>query len=317
MLFTFSSTSRPARAAVLGLTLFAGSAIGTGCGSTRPAAAPLLPTPTPVPVEYSLSVPSTDLAIAAFFDTTSSADRFAAEAKLVLASSLAAWTSPGRGGIDISINTLSSRSWDEESQRLVARLDGLPAAPVLRTTLARPGAVQVAVCDANTFSRAKCIADATDHYNAALTAALEDEAKAEAELDVAFGAFTALAESRRQQADALAQRIIALDLGRDSTGSDISGALLRGAETLRASRASKRVMLIQSDLIPSGPQHPGSLDLRGIDIVTFFFDCPQGVDCGAHRDAYTNTFLAAGAASVSWLDVGASRLVPSILEEVR
>lgn len=303
----------------LALLLAVISVAATGssaCGSVRNDAEPLLATPTPVAAEHALVLPPTELTVAAVFDITTSADRFGPEAKALLANSLATWPAPGRGGVDITLSVLSSRSWDAGSQILAVHLDGLPERPVRRPTLARPATPLLEACAANTFDRANCVAKATTGYNEALAKSLEDETRADVEFRKDLDAFEHLFNQRKAEAAALAERITDLDLGHDSGGSDVSGALLRGAESLQRAKAAKRVLLVQSDLVPYGKQQPGVLDLHGIDVVTFFFDCPQGIDCSAHHQANEQALLAAGAVSVSWLDPGAARLTTNILEEL-
>jgi hypothetical protein len=305
-------------ATVLFLAVISMAATGSSaCGSVRTDAEPLTSTPTAVVAEHAFALPSTELAVAAVFDITTSADRFGPEAKALLANSLATWPAPGRGGVDVTLSVLSSRSWDAASQLLAVHLDGVPEKPVRRVSIPRPPTPDLEACSVHTFDRAKCVANATTSYNEALARAVADEARADSELRKDLGAFEHLFNQRKAEAAALAERITNLDLGHDSAGSDVSGALLRGAETLQRPKAAKRILLVQSDLVPFGRQQPAILDLRGIDVVTFFFDCPQGIDCGAHRQANEQAFLAAGASSVSWLDPGAARLTTSILEEVR
>jgi hypothetical protein len=305
---------------LLSLFLAAITLASTGCnalGSARNPADPLLATPTPVVPELAFALPPTELAVAAVFDITTSADRFGPEAKAFLANSLAAWPAPGRGGLDLTISVLSSRSWDAGSELLALHLDGLPERPLRRVSLPRPATPHLEACAVYTFDRGNCTAKTTTSYNEALARALDDEARAESELHTALAAFDTLLNQREAEAAAIAERITNLGLGHEAAGSDIAGALLRGAETLRRAKATKRVLLIESDLVPYGRQQPGVLDLRGIDVVAFFVDCPQGIDCGAHRKANEQALLAAGASSVVWLDPAASRLTTSILEEVR
>ena len=288
-----------------------------GCGSARKDTDPILATPTAAASVLAVTIPPTTLAVQAVFDITSSADRFGPEAKAQLAASVAAWPAPGRGGLDVTVSVLSSRSWDAASQLLTVHLDGLPEKPVRRETLFRPQAPVLEACALNTFDRAKCTSNATKAYNTALAKALADEAAAGYELTVELTAYERLVSQRKAEAAALADRITNVDLRHDPAGSDVSGALLRAVESLRPAKATKRMLLVQSDLLPYGKQQPGVLDLTGIDIVVFFFDCPQGIDCSAHRLASEQAFLSAGAASVSWFDPAASRITTNILEVVR
>lgn len=256
----------------------------------------------------------TELAVYAIFDITSSADRFSLEAKAQLAASVAAWPKPGRGGLDVTVAILSSRSWDASQQLLSAHVDGLPPEPVRPTTTNRPQKPDLGECKSAPFGRDKCEATAVATYNTALSVVLEEERQAEAEFQSAVAEYELLVAARRSEAAAIGERILNVDLGKETAGSDVQGALLRAAETLAMSTASSRIALVASDMVPYGKQQPGTLNLSDTNVVVFYFDCPQGTDCTAHRQAQEALLLSAGAKSVAFFDPASSRLIPSILE---
>ena len=112
---------------------------------------------------------------------------------------------------------------------------------------------------------------------------------------------------RGAEASALAEALDSIALPIDDRGTDIDGALARAAEQLRTSRASRKLLILWSDLKPYGAQHPGAIDLSNIEIVVVL-DCHQGVDCSAHRTAFSDRVLALGAVSIQWIDPSAASL---------
>lgn len=299
------------------ITLLGVVALLVRCAPPVPDPPALEPTPGVTRMKQELTLPPTELALTAVFDITSSADRYADEAKALLAAHVAQWPVPGRGALELSIQVLNSKSWDAASIVLTARLEGLPARPIKRQTMTRPAEPDFSRCNQNAFGRGKCVSELTDRYNVELRLALEDDALADAELQEAMATFEQIASERHAQATALAETIVAQNLGRDPTASDVSGALLRASESFSGSPASRRAILIQSDFVPSGRQQPGTLALNAIAVIGWYFDCPQASDCQVHQRSVEEKLLSAGALSVRFLDPARSRLSANILEEIR
>ena len=292
--------------------LFAGLltvvALGTAaCGDLTPANQAIVVAPTPRPTATTTSVPPVDLAVVYTKDVTTSADRYGERALEVLSTAVADWPAPERGGLEVYLNVLSSTSYDAGSTVFVGAIAGLPGAPVLRPVLARPSQPDLAHCQANAFARSKCEGEIIERYNAALASAVEDERIAGRELDEATMAYTELLSVRRAEASALAEALDSIALPIDDRGTDIDGALARAAEQLRTSRASRKLLILWSDLEPYGAQHPGAIDLSNIEIVVVL-DCHQGVDCAAHRTAFSDRVLALGALSIQWIDPSVASL---------
>src|SRR5690606_33275315 len=111
------------------------------------------------------------------------------------------------------------------------------------------------------FGRDKCEATAVATYNTALSVVLEEERQVDAEFQSAVAEYELLVAARRSEAAAIGERILNVELGKETAGSDVQGALLRAAETLAMSKASSRIALVASDLVPYGKQQPGTLNL--------------------------------------------------------
>jgi len=169
-------------------------------------------------------------------------------------------------------------------------------------------------CRKNAFSRIRCEEGLVNGYNDALSAALDDELLADKEHKLDLAAHAALVRQRADEMKSLTDRIRNLQLAPDNQGSDISGGILRAAEFLNASAAQHKWLIIQSDLVPSGPQQRGDLQLHGFNVVVVFWDCRESRSCAARKDDATNRFVAAGAASVVFYDPASSRLVTNILD---
>jgi hypothetical protein len=274
-----------------------------------------LPAPTRAATR-TLIVPETELTAVVLLDITTSAERYAEEAKSAVAGRLAAWFSPGRGGLDLHISRIASNSYDASNEIFSIAIQGLPEEPSLRPTLARPPAPDVQTCKANVFGRAACEAALTESHNAALQEAVADEDTAANEFEQARALFEQVRTQRLAEVAEVSEQIKLLDLVRDDRGTDLDGALLRAAEILQAARAPQKLLIVQSDMLPSGRQTPGELNLKVVNVLVIFYDCREG-DCAGRKAAWTERFIAAGAASVAWHDPASSRLLSDLFEAVR
>ena len=119
------------------------------------------------------------------------------------------------------------------------------------------------------------------------------------------------------QVEAIAENLRALSFTMDQRGTDIQGALLRAAESLAASDAPRKLVLIASDWIEYGPAQEGDLHFpAGTIVKAFFYDCVESRDCFSRKKSWSEKLLAAGAERVIWLDPAASRLQANPFLEV-
>lgn len=295
-----------------GVATLAAAPLFTSC-DIEPASsrASLLVAPSSTPTSPVLTIPETELATVVLLDATTSADRFAEEAKAIVSDRLASWFIPGHGGLELHLNRITSDSYDASNELFSAAIPGLPEEPVLRPTLQHPAGPDFASCKKNAFGRAACEAELTNNYNLALHEALADEEAAAVELDEATALFEELHASRLAEAEQVAEQLRSLDPGSDDRGTDLDGAFLRAAEILQASHAPKKLVIVQSDMLPWGHQSTGTLDLTNVIVLVWFYDCRED-DCGARKAMWTERFTAAGALSVQWLDPASSRVLTDL-----
>lgn len=275
---------------------------GTACGELTTTNEAMMVAPTARPTAMATpTVQALELAVVFTPDITTSANRYGDRALEIFAEAVTGWPAPGRGGLEVFLNLLSSTSYDASSTLFVGAVDGLPEAPTPRPPIERPRQPDLSACQDNAFARAKCEAGIVARYNAALGRAVEDEELAEREFRQATSAFQGLVVAREAEASALAEGLASLVLPVDDRGTDIDGALARAAEQLRSSIGGRKLLIVWSDLEPYGRQQPGVIDLTGIDVVVIL-DCHQGVDCPALRAAFSARVLALGATSIRWLE---------------
>lgn len=290
----------------------------TACEGYGLAPTTVQPTPTTVPAAATPApVPADSVVVVSLFDVTSSAIRFQEEAKQVLANELDALLAPGHGGFQLVAGTISSNSFDAANSKLAVRVSGVPPEPVPRAVSPRPAPPDLTSCQRNPFGRQQCEAKLTSEYTSQLNAVLAEEARATTEFEAATAAWQQILKSRTAEVASAAAQLRDLPLTLDRKGTDIWGALLRAAETVSASSAPKKLVVIASDWESSGRQQEGDLHLpAGTIVKAIFFDCVESRSCLDRKRAWTEQLLAAGAERVVWLDPGASRLQTNIFSEV-
>ncbi len=290
----------------------------TGCDDYASAPATALPTPTIISATVTpAALPADAVIVVSLFDVTSSAIRFQEEAKQVLANELQALLVPGHGGFQLVAATITSNSFDAANSKLALRVAGLPLAPVAPPVSPRPTPPDLTSCQRNPFGRQQCEAKLTAEYTSELNTFLAEETRAKNELGAATDAWQQILNGRKAEVASAAAQLRDLPLTLDRKGTDIWGALLRAAETVSASWAPKKLVVIASDWEPSGRQQEGDLHFpAGTIVKAIFFDCVESRSCLDRKRSWTEQLLAAGAERVVWLDPGASRLQTSIFSEV-
>ncbi len=290
----------------------------SSCGDLATDRPVLSPTPWPVStLAPAAPIPLDEIIVVSLHDVTSSAIRYQDDAKLLVAEQLHLLLRAGHGGFQLVVGTISHSSFDPANTRLALRVDGLSPKPVMRQTSPRPQAPDLTACQANPFGRQQCAARLVAEYNTRLQAAVADEAEAAREFASAKSSWDAVFANRSSQVEVAAGQVRDLPLNVDFVGTDIRGALLRAAETLAASKAPRKLLLVSSDWLPSGPQQEGELHLpQGTTVKAIYLDCLESRDCLARKQAWTEKLLAAGAERVLWFDPGSSRLTTNLFEEV-
>lgn len=309
------SVSRPRLVHIgVGSLLATGMLLGTACQriGSDPSAG-LSPTPTIATTTVSFTTPPAQLGVVMLADiTTSTKTSYVSGAMTLVADQLQQWLQPGHGGAQFVLSLIDHDSYDTANERLAFQFDGLPPKPVRRTTVPRPAQPDYASCQANAFSRAQCEQHLTATYNTDLAKSTADEQAADMKYAETLDSYNKLVAQREGQVKSLTDRLRGLDLPIDDTGTDVSGALLRGAQALAAMHTPDKYLVIQSDLVPSGPQQPGSLDLTGVHVVVVYWDCHQDDACSQRQQAMEAEFKAAGAASVQWYDPAGSALITDL-----
>ncbi len=307
-----------AAAAFAATSLLIGST-GAACGEIAPTrSVALSPTPTPTATRTAAPViPSDEFVVYVLNDVTSSAIRFSDEGKRLVAAQLHQLLLPGHGGAQVVAATITSNSFDPINTKFASRFDGLPPKPSKRLSKSLPTTPDLSRCQKNPFNRQGCEATLAGAYQTELHLAFKDESKADEEFQAATSDWQQMFATRTAEVEVLAGQLRDAPLPLDSTGTDVWGALLRASETLSASRAPTKLLLVSSDWLPSGKQQQGDLHFpAGTIVKTIFYDCTESRDCLARKQSWTEMLLAAGVERVLWLDPGASRLQTNLFEEV-
>lgn len=290
----------------------------TGCADYASTPATAQPTPTTISATATpAALPADAVVVVSLFDVTSSAIRFQDEAKQVLANQLQTLLAPGHGGFQLVAGTITSNSFDAANSKLALRVAGLPLAPVPPPVSPRPSPPDLTSCQRNPFGRQQCEAKLAAEYTSELNTVLAEEARARNELAAASDAWQQVQHGRAAEVASAAAQLRDLPLTMDRNGTDLWGALLRAAETVSASSAPKKLVVIASDWEPSGRQQEGDLHFpAGTIVKAIFFDCVESRNCLDRKRSWTEQLLAAGAERVVWLDPAASRLQTEIFSEV-
>lgn len=290
----------------------------TGCADYASTPATAQPTPTTISATATpAALPADAVVVVSLFDVTSSAIRFQDEAKQVLANQLQTLLAPGHGGFQLVAGTITSNSFDAANSKLALRVAGLPLAPVQPPVSRRPSPPDLTSCQRNPFGRQQCEAKLAAEYTSELNTVLAEEARARNELAAASDAWQQVQHGRAAEVASAAAQLRDLPLTMDRNGTDLWGALLRAAETVSASSAPKKLVVIASDWEPSGHQQEGDLHFpAGTIVKAIFFDCVESRNCLDRKRSWTEQLLAAGAERVVWLDPAASRLQTEIFSEV-
>jgi hypothetical protein len=235
-------------------------------------------------------------------DTTSStlAD-LANDAKTRAADLIDRLFGPGQGPVFSFVNEIGPDSFAPRRGLLSFRQPPVPNQPSRRQTKARPPEPDYSACQKQTFGKQRCIADLDASYQASLSAVLADEAQAQQEYLDKLQTFDGILAAARANVKEQTDQIRALAMHPTDVASDILGALLVAGQNLASVQADFKLLLVQSDLIPFGPQSSGNLALDGVHVALIDWDARDSAEAGHLRQLWEARFRAAGAASVRFL----------------